>query len=163
MERTLQFRNIGKKVGNFRNWHCFFFKLTFFKSFQILMWATRTSFAIFRRDTNRHCKYPMPMESRIYFHISRHFNSSMCLDTLFKPTPSTWRKKSKKCRLGWESYSNWREHYIKLCWQYGAKYLCFFSSRSLKMREKYTNWHNLVCLSLYIFWGKCVYFSIFEW
>ena len=22
---------------------------------------------------------------------------------------------------------------------------------------------QLVCLSLYIFWGKCVYFSIFEW
>ena len=35
-----------------------------------------------------------------------------------------------------------------------------FSSRSLKTREKYTNWENLVCLSLYIFWaqGFSVYF-----
>ena len=39
----------------------------------------------------------------------------------------------------------------------------FVSSRSLKTREKYTNWDNLVCFSLYIFWGKCVYFSILEW
>ena len=45
---------------------------------------------------------------------------------------------------------------------YGAEYLVYVSSRSLKMREKYTNWDNLVCLSLYIFWGKCVYFSIFK-
>ena len=42
----------------------------------------------------------------------------------------------------------------------GLKYVKNISSRSLK---KYTNWDNLVCLSLYIFWGKCVYFSIFEW
>ena len=46
---------------------------------------------------------------------------------------------------------------------FGAEYLVFVSPRSLKTREKYTNWHKLVCLSLYIFWGKCVYFSIFEW
>ena len=45
----------------------------------------------------------------------------------------------------------------------GAEYLVFVSSRSLKKSEKYTNWDNLVCLNLYIFWGKCVYFSIFEW
>ena len=44
-----------------------------------------------------------------------------------------------------------------------AEYLVFVSSRSLKTSEKYSNWDNLVCLSLYIFWGKCVYFSIFEW
>ena len=30
----------------------------------------------------------------------------------------------------------------------------FFSSRSLKTIEKYTNWSNLVCLSLYIFWAQ---------
>ena len=29
--------------------------------------------------------------------------------------------------------------------------------------SKYTNWDNLVCLRLYIFWGEGVYFSIFEW
>jgi hypothetical protein len=34
----------------------------------------------------------------------------------------------------------------------GAEYLFFVSSRSLKTREKYTKWDNLVCLSLYIFW-----------
>ena len=28
--------------------------------------------------------------------------------------------------------------------------------------KKYTNWDNLVFLSLHIFWGKCVYFSVFE-
>ena len=36
----------------------------------------------------------------------------------------------------------------------GAEYLVFVSSRSLKMREKCTNWDNLVCLSLHIFWGQ---------
>ena len=45
----------------------------------------------------------------------------------------------------------------------GAEYLVFVSSRSLKTREIYTNWDNLVCLNLYIFRGKCAYFSIFEW
>ena len=45
----------------------------------------------------------------------------------------------------------------------GREYLVFISSRSLKTREKYTISENFVCLSLYIFWGKCVYFSIFEW
>ena len=45
----------------------------------------------------------------------------------------------------------------------GAKYLVFFSSRSLKTREKYISFAQLVLLSLYIFWEKCVYFSIFEW
>ena len=44
----------------------------------------------------------------------------------------------------------------------GAKYF-FFSCRSLKTREKYISFAELVLLSLYIFWGKCVYFSIFEW
>ena len=33
----------------------------------------------------------------------------------------------------------------------GAKYLGFFSSRSLKMREKYISFAQLVLLSLYIF------------
>ena len=33
----------------------------------------------------------------------------------------------------------------------GAKYLVFFSSRSLKMREKYISFAQLVLLSLYIF------------
>ena len=45
----------------------------------------------------------------------------------------------------------------------GAKYLVFFSSRSLKTREKYIRFAQLVLLSLYIFWGKRVYFSILEW
>ena len=36
----------------------------------------------------------------------------------------------------------------------GAEYLVFISSRSLKTREKYTNWDNLVCFSLYIFWAQ---------
>ena len=39
----------------------------------------------------------------------------------------------------------------------------FFASRSLKTREKYISFAPLVLLSLYIFWGTCVYFSIFEW
>ena len=37
---------------------------------------------------------------------------------------------------------------------YGGDYLVFVSFHSLKTREKYTNWDNLVCLSLYIFWGQ---------
>ena len=46
----------------------------------------------------------------------------------------------------------------------GAKYLIsFFSSLSLKTREKIISFPQLVLLSLYIFWGKCLYFSIFEW
>ena len=40
----------------------------------------------------------------------------------------------------------------------GAKYLVF-SPLVPSKREK----NILVLLSLYIFWGKCVYFSIFEW
>ena len=39
-------------------------------------------------------------------------------------------------------------------WIPGAEYLVFVSFRSLKMRENYTNWDNLVCLSFYIFWGQ---------
>ena len=35
-----------------------------------------------------------------------------------------------------------------------AEYLDFVSSHSLKTREKYTNWDNLACLSLYIFWAQ---------
>ena len=46
--------------------------------------------------------------------------------------------------------------------QLGAKYWGFFSFRSLKTREKYISFAQLVLLSLYIFLGKCVYFSIFE-
>ena len=38
----------------------------------------------------------------------------------------------------------------------GGKYLVFVSSRSVKMR-------GFSFLSLHAFWGKCVYFSIFEW
>ena len=45
----------------------------------------------------------------------------------------------------------------------GAKYLGFFSSRSLKTREKCIIFAQFVLLSLYIFSRKCVYFSIFEW
>ena len=43
----------------------------------------------------------------------------------------------------------------------GAKYLSFFSSRSLKMREKCISFAQWVLLSLYILWAKCVYLSIF--
>ena len=39
----------------------------------------------------------------------------------------------------------------------------FSSSCSLKIREKFINFAQLILLSLYIFWRKCVYFSIFEW
>ena len=39
----------------------------------------------------------------------------------------------------------------------GAKYLVFFSSRSLKTREKWISFAQLVLLSLYIFRGKCVF------
>ena len=35
-----------------------------------------------------------------------------------------------------------------------AEYLVFVYSRSLKMREKYTKWNNLVCLSFYISWAQ---------
>ena len=38
----------------------------------------------------------------------------------------------------------------------------FFSSHSLKTREKCISFSQVVVLSLYIFWGKCVYFSIFN-
>ena len=52
--------------------------------------------------------------------------------------------------------------YCTLCKVSGAKYLSFFSPRSLKMREKYISFAQLVLLSLYIFCRNCVYFSIFE-
>ena len=48
-------------------------------------------------------------------------------------------------------------HAVNRCEIFG-----FFSSRSLKMREKYINFAHLVLLSLYIFWGKCVYFLSFK-
>ena len=37
---------------------------------------------------------------------------------------------------------------------YGAEYLFFVSSHSLKTRERYINSDNLACLSLYISWGQ---------
>ena len=43
----------------------------------------------------------------------------------------------------------------------GAKYSGVFSSRSLKTRKKLISFSQLVLLSLYIFWGKGFYFSIF--
>ena len=46
---------------------------------------------------------------------------------------------------------------LKIKWSnvtLGLDYLVFVYSRSLKTREIYTNWDNLVCLSLYIFWGQ---------
>ena len=49
---------------------------------------------------------------------------------------------------------------IELILGLGVEYLFFVSSHSLKTREKYTNWDNLVCRSLYIFWGKWVYDKI---
>ena len=39
-------------------------------------------------------------------------------------------------------------------WIPGAEYLVFVSSRSLKMREKYTNWDYLVCI---FFEGRAIY------
>ena len=42
----------------------------------------------------------------------------------------------------------------------GGKYLGFFSSHSLKMREKFISFAQLVLLSLYIFGGKFVYFLL---
>ena len=47
-----------------------------------------------------------------------------------------------------------------LCPFYGAKYIYFFSFRSIKLREKYISFAQFVYI---FFWGKCVYFSIFEW
>ena len=46
---------------------------------------------------------------------------------------------------------------------YGAEYLVFVSSRSLKTRQKYTNWDNLVCIflehrAIYIYFYKRKYF-----
>ena len=43
----------------------------------------------------------------------------------------------------------------------GAKYLIFFLL-SFPQNERKISFTLLVLLSLYIFWGKCVYFSIFE-
>ena len=41
---------------------------------------------------------------------------------------------------------------------------CFFSPLVPSKREKnILSLSQLVCISLYIFWGKCVYISIFEW
>ena len=46
--------------------------------------------------------------------------------------------------------------------QIGAEYLVFVSSRSLKTREKYTNWDNLVCFSLYIFEYRAIYVYFYK-
>ena len=89
------------------------------------------------------------------------------------------KKSSRKvCRLS--TYLKWKKYlyewkYEMLTWK-SVPFLLrkvdarvrniwfFVSYRSLNMREKYTNWdYILVCLSAYIFWRKCVYFSIFEW
>ena len=47
---------------------------------------------------------------------------------------------------------------ISHCEDAGVEYLVFFSSRSLKMREKYI---KFVSVSIFL-QGKCVYLSIFE-
>ena len=39
----------------------------------------------------------------------------------------------------------------------------FLPSRSLETSKKYISFSLLVLVSMYIFWGKCIYFSIFEW
>ena len=49
----------------------------------------------------------------------------------------------------------WNSKLMLKSW--GAEYLVFVSSCSLKTREKYTNWDNLVCLSLYIFFEGNVF------
>ena len=46
---------------------------------------------------------------------------------------------------------------------YGAEYLVFVSSRSLKTREIYTNWDNLVCIffehrAIYVYFYKILSF-----
>ena len=57
-------------------------------------------------------------------------------------------------------------HHVLGCEIFGG----FFSSRSLKTREKYTNWDNLVYLSLYIFLSTepsmftfTKYFLLYRW
>ena len=51
----------------------------------------------------------------------------------------------------------WRKYPI--FWPTWVRNIWFFSPLVPSKREK----NILVLLSLYIFWGKCVYFSIFEW
>ena len=41
--------------------------------------------------------------------------------------------------------------FLQINWDNGAKYLIFFSCRSLKTREKYISFAQLVLLRLYIF------------
>ena len=52
---------------------------------------------------------------------------------------------------------------ISHCEDAGVQYLVFFSSRSLKMREKCIQFVS-VSLSQFVYFlrGKCVYLSIFE-
>ena len=45
----------------------------------------------------------------------------------------------------------------------GAKYLGFFLLSFPQDEIKCISFAQLVLLILYIFWGKCVYFSFFEW
>ena len=52
--------------------------------------------------------------------------------------------------------SVWIQCFYSITFYLGTKYLVFVSSRSVKLKE-------FSFLSLYTFWGKCVYFSIFEW
>ena len=61
---------------------------------------------------------------------------------------------------GWTESSNsigGDQYWIS--WDLGAKYLGFFSSRSLKTREKYISFAQLVLLSLYIFEGSVFTFQ----
>ena len=62
-------------------------------------------------------------------------------------------KDEQNCHLNGKLLDSLFEEFI------GAKYLVFFSSRSLKTWEKFISFAQLVLLSLYIFWGKCVYFQ----
>ena len=63
-----------------------------------------------------------------------------------KPPLHQFSKPMKKMRL--------KDQSMTASVHIGTECLVFVSSHFPKTREKYTNWDNLVCLSLDIFWGQ---------
>ena len=66
--------------------------------------------------------------------------------TTAKPPLHQFSKPMKKMRL--------KDQSMTASVHIGTECLVFVSSHFPKTREKYTNWDNLVCLSLDIFWGQ---------
>ena len=132
--------------------------------FKFPIWNSNLEWAL-ECDLQKRNKPSMPEPARPFFvlfikmklvvlkHSGKGFTSNL---NLSKDTPRWFyaRKRAYKTRKGWFLLK-------KYVWLEKVSFL----AHNFWVKKKIINLesHDLVLLSLYIFWGKCVYFSIFEW